>query len=141
MPVRDSQRFSGDRDLAMRIFQVDASWYENYWLKEREPRPAGMVGRTLRAIVFCIRLARDRVASAQPAVLAASLPIKNALSFSGQWLTKGQLHVRCKTVEHHIETSSNEVWTGPTQVRTSNPMKADKMAQLTQCRPGAGRDP
>ena len=96
MPDRYSHHIPGDLDLAMRVFQADSSWYENFWLKERKPRPAGMVVRTLRAIVFCIRLARDRVASAQPAVLAASLPIKNVLSLSGRWLTKGQLHVRWK---------------------------------------------
>ncbi|WP_420967024.1 hypothetical protein [Bradyrhizobium sp. B120] len=57
MPARYSHRIPGDLDLAMRVFQADSSWYENYWLKERKPRPAGMIARTLRAIVSCLRLA------------------------------------------------------------------------------------
>jgi hypothetical protein len=33
MPARYSHRFPRDLDFAMRVFQVDSSWYENYWLK------------------------------------------------------------------------------------------------------------
>jgi hypothetical protein len=73
MPAHYSHRFPRDLDLAMRVFQVDSSWYENYWLKERKPRPAGMVARNLPTIVSCLRLACDRVASVQRAVLAIVL--------------------------------------------------------------------
>ena len=72
MPAH-SQRFPRDLDLAMRVFQVDSSWYENYWLKECKPRPAGMVARNRPTIVSCLRLACDRVASVPRAVLAIVL--------------------------------------------------------------------
>jgi hypothetical protein len=49
MAARYSHRFPRDLDLAMRVFQVDSSWYENYWLKERKPRSAGLVARILRS--------------------------------------------------------------------------------------------
>jgi hypothetical protein len=73
MPAHYSHRFPRDLDLAMRVFQVDGSWYENYWLKERKPRPAGMVARNLPTIVSCLRLACDRVVSVRRAVLAIVL--------------------------------------------------------------------
>ena len=73
MPARYSHLFSRDLDLAMRVFQVDSSWYENYWLKERKPRSAGLVARNLRAIVSCLRLACDRLAWVRRAVLAIVL--------------------------------------------------------------------
>ena len=73
MPADYSLRFPRDLDLAMRAFQVDRSWYENYWLKERKPRPARMVARNLPTIVFCVRLACERVASVRRAVLAIVL--------------------------------------------------------------------
>jgi hypothetical protein len=57
MPAHYSRRFPRDLDLAMRCLQVDSSWYENYWLKERKPRPAGMVARNLPTIVSCLRQA------------------------------------------------------------------------------------
>jgi hypothetical protein len=63
-------RFLRDLDRATRVFQVDSSWYENYWLKERKPRSAGMVARNLPTIASCLRLACDRVASVRRAVLA-----------------------------------------------------------------------
>jgi hypothetical protein len=66
-------RFRRDIDLAMRAFQVDSSWYENYWLKERKPRSAGLVARNLAAIVSCLRLACDRLASVRRAVSAIVL--------------------------------------------------------------------
>jgi hypothetical protein len=66
MPAH-SQRFPRDLDLAMRFLQVDSSWYENYWLEERKPRPAGMIARNLPTIVSCLRLACDRVASVRRA--------------------------------------------------------------------------
>ena len=68
-----SHRFPRDLDLGMRFLQVDGSWYESYWLKERKPRPAGMVARNLPTIVSCLRLACDRVASVRRAVLAIVL--------------------------------------------------------------------
>src|ERR1700738_3909115 len=73
MPAHYSHRFPRDLDLAMRAFQVDSSWYENYWLKERKPRPAGIVARNLPTIVSCLRLAWDRVVSVRPAVFAIVL--------------------------------------------------------------------
>ena len=73
MPARYSHRFPRDLDFAMRVFQVDSSWYENYWLKGRKPRPAGMVARNLPTVVSCLRLACDRVASVRRAVLAIVL--------------------------------------------------------------------
>jgi hypothetical protein len=73
MPADYSRRFPRDLDLAMRAFQVDSSWYENYWLKERKPRPAGMVAINLPTIVSCVRLACERVASVRGAVLAIVL--------------------------------------------------------------------
>lgn len=73
MPAHYLHRFPRDFDRAMRVLQVDSSWYENYWLKERKPRPAGMVARNLPTIVSCLRLARDRVASVRRAVLAIVL--------------------------------------------------------------------
>ena len=69
MRARYSHRFPRDLDFAMR----DSSWYENYWLKERKPRPAGMVARNLPTIVSCLRLAGDRVASVWRAALAIVL--------------------------------------------------------------------
>jgi hypothetical protein len=63
MPADYSHRFPRDLDLAMRVLQVDSSWYENYWLKEHKPRPAGMVARNLPTIVSRLRLTCDRVAS------------------------------------------------------------------------------
>ena len=71
MPADCSHRFPRYLDLAMRAFQVDRSWYENYWLKERKPRPAGMVARNLPTIVSCVRLACERVASVRRAVLSS----------------------------------------------------------------------
>jgi hypothetical protein len=73
MPAHDSHRFPRDLDLAMRVFQVDGSWYENYWLKERKPRSAGLVARNLPTIVSCLRLACDRLAWVRRAVLAIVL--------------------------------------------------------------------
>ena len=78
MPAHHSHRFPRDLDLAMRAFQVDRSWYENYWLKERKPRSAGMVARNLPTIASCLRLACDRVASVRRAVLAIVLRPKNS---------------------------------------------------------------
>jgi hypothetical protein len=51
MPAHYSHRFPRDLDLPVRFLQVDSSWYENYWLKDRKPRPAGMVARNLPTIV------------------------------------------------------------------------------------------
>ncbi len=73
MPAHYSHRFPGDLDRAMRVFQVDSSWYENYWLKERKPRPAGIVARNLPTIVSRLRLACDRAASVRRAALAIVL--------------------------------------------------------------------
>ena len=73
MPADYSHRFPRDLDLPMRFLQVDSSWYENYWLKEREPRPPGMVARSIPTIVACLRMARDRVASVRWALLAIVL--------------------------------------------------------------------
>jgi hypothetical protein len=73
MPTQYSHRFPRDPDLAMRVFQIDSSWYENYWLKERKPRPAGMVTRNLPTIVSGLRLACDRVVSVRRAVSAIVL--------------------------------------------------------------------
>ena len=55
MPAHYSHRFPRDLDLTMRVFQVDSTWYENDWLKERKPRPAGMVARNLSTIVSRLR--------------------------------------------------------------------------------------
>ena len=49
MPAHYSHRFPRDLDRATRVFQVDSSWYENYWLKERKLRPAGLVARNPRS--------------------------------------------------------------------------------------------
>ena len=73
MPANYSHRFPRDLDLAMRVLQVDSSWYENYWLKERKPRPDGMVARNLPTIVSCLRLACHSVASVRRAVFAFAL--------------------------------------------------------------------
>ena len=73
MPAHYSDRFPRDLDLAMRCLQVDSSWYENYWLKEPKPRPAGMVARNLPTIMSCLRLACHRVASVRRAVFAIAL--------------------------------------------------------------------
>ena len=66
MPAHYSNRSDGELDPAMRAFQVDSSWYENYWLKEHKPRPAGMVARNLSTILSGVRLAFDRVAFRPP---------------------------------------------------------------------------
>jgi hypothetical protein len=85
MPDHYPQCFPRDLDRAIRVFQVDSYWYENYWLKERKPRPAGMVARTLRAMVSCLRLACDRVASVPRAALAIVLrPKTHPIPFSGR---------------------------------------------------------
>jgi len=73
MPAHYPHRSPGDLDIAMRVLRVDSSWYENYWLKERKPRAAGMVARNLPVIVSCLRLARDRVVSVGRAVSAVVL--------------------------------------------------------------------
>jgi hypothetical protein len=74
MPAHYSHRFPrDDLNRAMRVLQVDSSWYENYWLKEHKPRPAGMVARNLPTIVSCLRLACDRVASVRRAASAIVL--------------------------------------------------------------------
>ncbi|SHL90647.1 hypothetical protein SAMN05444159_7153 [Bradyrhizobium lablabi] len=73
MPADYSHRHPRGLDHTMRFLQVDSSWYENYWLEERKPRPAGMVTRNLPTIVSCLRLACDRVASVRRAVLAIVL--------------------------------------------------------------------
>jgi hypothetical protein len=73
MPAHYSHRFRRDLDLAMRLFQVDSSWYENHWLKERKPRSAGLVARNLPTIVSCLRLACDRLVWVRRAVLAIVL--------------------------------------------------------------------
>ena len=78
MPAHYSHRFPRDLDRATRVFQVDSSWYENYWLKERKPRSAGMVARNLPTIASCLRLACDRVASVRRAVLAIVLRPKSS---------------------------------------------------------------
>ena len=82
MPAHYSNRFPRDIDLAMRVFQVDSSWYENRWLKERKPRPAGMVARNLPTIVSCFRLACDYVALVRRAALAVVLRPKTHSSAS-----------------------------------------------------------
>lgn len=71
MRTRHSQR-RDDFDLGIGFLQVDRSWYENYWLKEREPRRA-RVTRNLSMMVSCIHRAYDRMASVRQAVLAAIL--------------------------------------------------------------------
>ena len=73
MPIDYSRRFPRDLELPMRFLEVDSSWYENYWLKERKPQPAGMVARNLPTIVSRLRMACDRVASVRRAVLAIVL--------------------------------------------------------------------
>jgi hypothetical protein len=78
MPAHYSNRFPGELDPAMRVFQVDSSWYENYWLKESKPRPAGMVARNLATMLSRIRLAFDRAALVRRAVLAECPPAKNS---------------------------------------------------------------
>jgi hypothetical protein len=55
MQAHYSHRSPRDLGLTMRVFQVDSSWYENYWLKERKPRPAGMVARNLSTMVSRLR--------------------------------------------------------------------------------------
>jgi hypothetical protein len=86
MPAHYSHRFPRDLDLAMRALQVDSSWYENYWLKERKPRPAGMVARNLPTIVSCLRQACHRVASVCRAVYAIALrpKIRSETSYDSQ---------------------------------------------------------
>jgi hypothetical protein len=61
MQAHYSHRSPRDLDLTMRVFQVDSSWYENYWLKERKPRPAGMVARNLSTMVSRLRDGRAAV--------------------------------------------------------------------------------
>ena len=73
MPAHYSHRFPRDLDLPMRFAQVDSSWYENYWLRESTPRPAGMVARNLATMLSRVRLAFDRVALVRRAVLAIVL--------------------------------------------------------------------
>jgi hypothetical protein len=73
MDIGYPHRFPRDLDFAMCFLQVDSSWYENYWLKERKPRPVGVVARNLPTIVCCLRLACDRVASVRRAVSAIVL--------------------------------------------------------------------
>src|SRR6267378_1739372 len=70
MVAPHSHRFPRDLDLPMRFAQVDSSWYENYWLRESTPRPAGMVTRNLATMLSRVRLAFDRVALVRRAVLA-----------------------------------------------------------------------
>jgi hypothetical protein len=67
MPLRHSQP-RDDLDLAIRFLQVDRSWYEDYWLKEREPRSAP-VAQKLPRIVSCLRFAWDRMASVRRATI------------------------------------------------------------------------
>jgi hypothetical protein len=55
MTAHYSHRFPRDLDLAMRCLQVDSSWYENYWLKERKPPPAGVVARNLPKLESYLR--------------------------------------------------------------------------------------
>jgi hypothetical protein len=73
MPVDYSHRFPRDLDLPMRFLQVDSCWYENYWLEERKPRPAGVVARNLPTIMSWLRLACDRMVSVRRAVLTIVL--------------------------------------------------------------------
>lgn len=73
MSAQHSQRFPRDLDLTMRVLQVDPSWYEDHWLKERKPPPAGMVARTLPTIMSRLRLACDRAASVRRAASAIVL--------------------------------------------------------------------
>jgi hypothetical protein len=73
VPAHFPNRFPRDLELAMRAFQVDSSWYENYWLKEHKPRPPGMVARSIPMIVARLRVARHRVASVRRALLAVVL--------------------------------------------------------------------
>jgi hypothetical protein len=73
MPAHYSNRFPGELDPAMRAFRVDSSWYENYWLKECKPRPAGMVARNLATMLSRVRMAFDRVTLVRRAVLAIVL--------------------------------------------------------------------
>lgn len=63
MPDEHSHRDPLSLDLAMRVVQVDRSWYERYWLGERRPRPAGTVPRILVATLSTLCLARDHMAS------------------------------------------------------------------------------
>src|SRR5258705_12196388 len=73
MVAPHSHRFPRDLDLPMRFAQVDSSWYENYWLRESTPRPAGMVARNLATMLSRVRLAFDRVALVRRTVLAIVL--------------------------------------------------------------------
>jgi hypothetical protein len=73
MPAHYSRRFPRDLDLAMHFLQVDSSWYESYWLEEREPQPAGPVARNLPTIVSCLRLVWDCVAAVRRTGLAIVL--------------------------------------------------------------------
>ena len=73
MVAPHSHRFPRDLDLPMRFAQVDSSWYENYWLRESTPRPAGMVTRNLATMLSRVGLAFDRVALVRRAVLAIVL--------------------------------------------------------------------
>lgn len=68
MPTRHSQR-RDDFDLGIGFLQVNRSWYEDYWLKEREPRRV-RVTRSLSKIVSCVHRAYDRVASVRRTALA-----------------------------------------------------------------------
>jgi hypothetical protein len=78
MPARYSNRFPGELDPAMRAFRVDSSWYEDYWLKECKPRPAGMVARNLATMRSRVRQAFDCAAWVRPAVLASVLRPENS---------------------------------------------------------------
>lgn len=72
MPSRHS-RPRDDLDLAIRLFQVDRSWYETYWLKEHKQQRVWGITRNLSMIVSCVHRAYDRTASVRRAMLATIL--------------------------------------------------------------------
>ena len=48
MPRKRSSRLPWDLEQAMSAFQVDSSWYEEYWLTPPKPRPPGMIAQLVR---------------------------------------------------------------------------------------------
>ena len=73
MRAHYSNRLPAELDAATRAFRVDSSWYEDYWLKECKPRPAGMVARNLATMRSRVRLTFDRAPLVGRAVLASAL--------------------------------------------------------------------
>jgi hypothetical protein len=76
MPDDHSHRDPLGLDLAMRVLQVDRSWYERYWLEERPPRRTVIVARHLRTTLSRLRPACDHVASLLRSAMSAMVPRK-----------------------------------------------------------------